>query len=323
MLYSSVTDAIGRTPLVELQHIRAANGPAIYAKCEHLNPGGSVKDRIAKAIVERAEKEGLIEAGSTLIEATAGNTGIGLALMCAQRGYKLVCVMPEKMAEDKRQALRALGAEVIITDNAPPGDPRNFQERARQISEERPNTFWTNQFANEANPNVHYETTGPEIWEALDGQVGAFLAGVGTGGTISGVGRFLKSKNPQTQIILADPVGSRLTALINEGELGEDGAYLVEGIGSSQVPQVFTPDILDQAISISDQDSFAMATRLIQEEGLLVGPSSGTIVAAALQYAEQTTVDAPIVALLPDSWDRYWSKTLDPEYMAQLEQSTD
>jgi cystathionine beta-synthase len=319
MRYSSIIDAIGRTPLVELQHIRPSTGPSILAKCEHLNPGGSVKDRIAKAIVDRAEKEGLIQSGSTLIEATAGNTGIGLALVCAQRGYQLVCVMPEKMAEDKRQALRALGAEVIITDNAPPGDPRNFQERARQIAQERPNTFWTNQFANHANPDIHYETTGPEIWEALKGNVGAFVAGVGTGGTISGVGRFLKSKNPNIQIILADPIGSRLAQLINEGELGEDGAYLVEGIGSSQIPEVFTPEILDCAISISDHESFAMATRLIKEEGLLVGPSAGTIVAAALKHAEKTQTGGPIVALLPDSWDRYWSKTLDPDYMAQLE----
>jgi len=318
MKFSSIIDAIGKTPLVPLRRIGLIHDFPIFVKCEHLNPGGSVKDRIALAIVNRAEEEGLLKPGSTLIEATAGNTGIGLALLCAQRGYNLVCVMPEKMSEDKRQALRALGAEVMITDNAPPGDPRNFQEVARRLANERPHSFWTNQFANAANPEIHRDTTGPEIWEEMEGKISAFIAGVGTGGTISGVGEFLKSKDPNIQIVLADPIGSRLAGLINEGQLGEDGAYLVEGIGSSQVPEVFDPSLVDCAISISDAESFSMASRLAQEEGLLVGPSSGTAVAAAVKYAQQAPNDGPIVALLPDSWDRYWSKTLDAGYMAQV-----
>jgi cysteine synthase len=296
----------------------AAGCAPILGKCEHLNPGGSVKDRIALAIVNQAERDGLLNSGSTLVEATAGNTGIGLALVCAHRGYGLVCVMPEKMAEDKRQALRALGAEVVITDNAPPDDPRNFQQVAKAIAESRPNSLWTNQFANAANPLIHETTTGPELWQQTDGRVAAFVAGVGTGGTITGVGRYLKSKNPKIKIVLADPKGSRLTDLINRGVLGEDGAYLVEGIGSSQVPAVFDPSMVDTAIAITDRQSFTMSERLIREEGLLVGPSAGTIVAAALEFSQRNEVEGPIVALLPDSWDRYWSKTLDPQWMAQL-----
>ena len=319
MAPTSILDAIGETPLVPLRRLAPPGGPPVFVKCEHLNPGGSVKDRIALAIVDAAERDGLVGPGATLVEATAGNTGVGLALLCAQRGYRLVCVMPEKMSEDKRQALRALGAEVVITDNAPPGDPRNFQEVARRLAEERPGAFWTNQFANQANPRVHQATTGPEIWRQLEGRVGAFVAGVGTGGTITGVGRYLRAQDPGVRIVLADPLGSRLAGLVNEGELGPDGAYLVEGIGSSQVSEVFDPSVVDCAITVSDRESFAMAARLAREEGLLVGPSSGTAVTAALEYAARGEVDGPIVALLPDSWDRYWSKTLDPAYLAQLD----
>ncbi len=314
----SVLDAIGNTPMVPLNRIGPRDGPPIYVKCEHLNPGGSVKDRIARAIVESAEEDGLIGPGATLIEATAGNTGVGLALMCAHRGYHLVCVMPEKMSEDKRQALRALGAEVVVTDNAPPGDPDNFQEVARRLAAERTNSFWTNQFANEANPRVHRETTGPEIWAQMAGEMAAFVAGVGTGGSITGVAQFLKAQDPAVQIVMADPKGSRLAGLVNDGALGEDGAYLVEGIGSSQVPAVFEPALVDYAVSIPDATSFAMATRLAREEGLLVGPSSGTAVAAAVEYVRQGRADGPVVALLTDSWDRYWSKTLSSEFMAKV-----
>ncbi len=314
----TVLNEIGNTPLVNLGRVAPTSGPQILGKCEHLNPGGSVKDRIALAIVDAAERDGHVSPGGTLVEATAGNTGIGLALVCAQRGYRLICVMPEKMSEDKRQALRALGAEVVITENAPPDDPRNFQQIARRLAESRPNCFWTNQFANLANPMVHECTTGPEIWRQTQGRVGAFVAGVGTGGTISGVGRYLKSMNPDIKIILADPKGSRLTDLINHGELGPDGAYLVEGIGSSQVPDVFDSSVVDLAISVSDVRSFAMSERLIREEGLLVGPSAGTIVAAAIEFQQRGDVNGPIVALLPDSWDRYWSKTLDAKWMSQL-----
>ena len=313
----SILDSIGQTPLVPMNSISQGLDQPLWAKCEHLNPGGSVKDRIALAIVDRAEAEGLIHPGDTLVEATAGNTGIGLAIVAAVRGYSVLCVMPEKMSEDKRQALRALGAEVVITENVPPGDPRHFQQVAERLAAQRPGHFWTDQFGNDANPQVHAKTTAAELWEQTEGKISAFVTGVGTGGTITGVGRALKALNPRVQIVLADPLGSGLAGLVNEGKLGEDGSYLVEGIGSSQVPAVFDPSVVDFAVSISDAEGFAMTHRLVREEGLLVGGSSGFSVAAALKAMPQLHrlgADGAVVALLQDSWDRYWSKLFNPEW---------
>jgi cystathionine beta-synthase len=311
----NILDSIGNTPLVPLPSVGAGLPFPLLGKCEHMNPRGSVKDRIALAIVDEAERQGLLRPGGTLVEATAGNTGVGLALVAAIRGYRLVCVMPEKMSEDKRLALRALGAEVVIAENAPPGDPRNFQEVARRIAEERENCFWTDQFGNGANPDIHERTTAAELWEQTEGEIAAFVTGVGTGGTITGVGRHLKRMNPDIQIVLADPVGSRLAGLVNDGKLGEDGAYLVEGIGSSAVPDVFDPSVVDFAVSVSDREGFGMAHRLVREEGLLVGGSSGFSVAAAAKAADRLGSCGPVVALLQDSWDRYWSKVFNPGWM--------
>jgi len=313
----SVLDAIGRTPLVHLARVGAGRRNPVLAKCEHLNPGGSVKDRLALALVDDAERRGVLRPGATLVEATAGNTGVGLALVAAVRGYKLVCVMPEKMSEDKRQSLRALGAEVVITDNAPPGDPRNFQSVARRLADER-GAFLTDQFCNPANPRAHEEATGPEIWAQCEGRVGAFVAGVGTGGTITGVGRFLKSRDPKVRVVLADPPGSRLAGLVRTGELGENGSYLVEGIGSSVAHATFDPSVVDDAEVVSDRESFETAHRLVREEGLLVGGSAGTAVAAALRVADDPRVEGPVVALLPDAWDRYRSKVFNPTWMEQV-----
>ena len=313
----SILDNIGNTPLVPLPNISKTMGRLIYGKCEHMNPGGSVKDRIALAIVDEAEKNGLLQKGGTLIEATAGNTGVGLAIVAAIRGYKLICVMPEKMKGEKCQALRALGAEVIITDNAPPDDPRNFQQVAKKLSQQMDNSFWTDQFANKANPHIHETTTAVELWEQTNGDIAAFVTGVGTGGTITGVGRFLKEKDPTIQIVLADPKGSRLADLINCGHLGEDGSYLVEGIGSSAIPEVFEPGIVDFAVTVSDREGFEMTHRLVREEGLLVGGSSGFSVVAAMKAIPKVQKKGPIVALLQDSWDRYWSKLFHPEWMSQ------
>lgn len=304
---ASILDCIGRTPLVPLARVAKGLRAPVLAKCEHMNPGGSVKDRIALAIVADAEARGLLAPGGTLIEATAGNTGIGLALVAAVRGYRLVCVMPEKMSEDKRSALRSLGAEVIITRNAPPSDPDNFQNVARRLAEER-GYFLTDQFRNAANARAHEQGTGPEILEQAGGRVGAFVAGAGTGGTISGVGRFLKARVPGVRVVLADPVGSRIAGLVRDGVLGPDGSYQVEGIGSSEPPAVLDVSVIDEACEVSDEESFATAKRLMREEGLLVGGSAGTAVAAALRIAARAARADPVVVLLPDGWDRYRSK---------------
>jgi cysteine synthase len=303
---ATILEHIGRTPLVPLRRVGLGLPVPVLAKCEHLNPGGSVKDRIAVAIVDDAERRGLLRPGATLVEATAGNTGMGLALVAAARGYELVCVMPEKMSMDKRMALAALGARVVMTPNAPPDSPDNFQNVARRLAGER-RWFLTDQFCNPANVRAHEETTGPEILEQCGGRIGAFVAGAGTGGTISGVGRFLRKHVPGVRIILADPVGSGLARWVVEGVVGPDAPYSVEGIGTSKPPEILDRTVIDGAESVADDESFAMARRLWREEGLFVGGSAGTAVAAALRVASSGTVSDPVVVLLPDSWDRYLS----------------
>ena len=279
----------------------------VLAKCEHMNPGGSIKDRIALAIVEDAERRGVLRSGMTLIEATAGNTGVGLALVAAARGYALVCVMPEKMSVDKRVALASLGAKVVVTPSAPPSNPDNFRNVAKRMSEEQ-GWFLTDQFRNPANVRVHEETTGAEILEQTHGRVGAFVAGAGTGGTLTGVGRRLKAACPAVRVVLADPIGSGLADWVETGTLGADGSYAVEGIGGSDVPENLHRDVIDSAERISDEETFAMVKRLVREEGLLVGGSAGTNVVAALRLAARDGLDGPVVTVLPDSWDRYRAK---------------
>ena len=304
---TGVLQHIGQTPLVTLARIGHGLPVPVLVKCEHMNPGGSIKDRLALAIVEDAEARGVLRPGMTIIEATAGNTGVGLALVAAARGYGLVCVMPEKMSVDKRLALSALGAEVIITPNAPPTNPDNFRNVAQKLASER-GWFPTDQFNNPANVRVHQQTTGAEILAQTSGCVGAFVAGAGTGGTISGVGRCLKAVLPHVQIVLADPIGSALADWIETGTLGPDLSYAVEGIGGSTAPSNLHRDVIDRAERVSDQESFAMVQRLVREEGLLVGGSAGTNVVAALRLAARGDLTGPVVTVLPDSWDRYRAK---------------
>lgn len=310
-----ILDHIGRTPLVPLRRIARGLPVPVLVKCEHMNPGGSVKDRLAKAIVDDAEERGVLRPSATLIEATAGNTGMGLALLAAARGYALVCVMPEKMSVDKRIALSAVGARVVVTPNAPPSSPDNFRNVARRMAEEN-GWFLTDQFRNPANVRVHEETTGAEILEQTGGRVGAFVAGAGTGGTISGVGRKLKSALARVRIVLADPVGSGLADWVETGRIGPDGTYAVEGIGGSDAPENLHRDVIDAAERVSDEESFAMVKRLVREEGLLVGGSAGTNVVASLRVAARGDVDGPVVTVLPDAWDRYRAKPWMQEWTA-------
>lgn len=302
---AGIVEHIGGTPLVRLKSWET--GVPLYGKCEHLNPGGSVKDRLALAIIEQAEREGRLHPGATIVEATAGNTGMGLALVAASRGYQLVCVMPRKMSIDKRRALEAMGAKVKIVPDAPLDDPMNFRRTADRLARER-GWFLADQFRTSANVAAHREKTGPEIWEALHGKVGAFVAGVGTGGTISGVGQFLKARCPSIDIVLADPEGSSLAEWIRSGTYGPSSPYTVEGIGSSQASEILDREVIDMAYTISDRESYKVAHTLHREEGLLVGGSSGTAVAAALAYIRDSRPKGPVVALLADSWDRYFSQ---------------
>ncbi|MGE0789561.1 MAG: PLP-dependent cysteine synthase family protein [Sandaracinaceae bacterium] len=312
MSRADILTQIGRTPLIELRCVAHGLPVPVLVKCEQLNPGGSIKDRLALAIVDDAEARGVLQPGATLVEATAGNTGIGLALVAAARGYRVACVMPEKMSVDKRQALAALGAIVVITPNAPPSSPDNFRNVAQKLADER-GWFLTDQFNNPANVRVHERETASEILEQTGGRLGAFVAGAGTGGTISGVGRRLKAEGRGARVVLADPVGSALADWVETGQLGADGSYAVEGIGSSEPPRNLHREVIDAAERVSDEESFAMVKRLVREEGLYVGGSAGTNVVAALRVAARGDVDGPVVTVLPDSWDRYraqpWMQT--------------
>ena len=318
-----VIDAIGGTPLIELKRVTAGLPVKVFIKCEHLNPGGSVKDRTARAIVIDAENRGLLGPGATLIEGTAGNTGVGLALIAAARGYRCICVLPEKMAIDKRVQLRQLGSEVIITRNAPLTNPLNFRNVAARLAEEN-GWFLTNQFHNPANITAHYGTpqfkgTGEEILAQMkaagEHTIGAFVSSAGTGGTITGVGKRLKEYDPRTQIVLADPVGSSLADWVNTGTLGPDGPYTVEGIGSGSVPGNLHRDVLDFAEKIPDAESYAMVERLVKEEGLTVGGSTGVNVVAALRVAARGNLLGPVVTVAADLWDRYRSTAWMKDWM--------
>jgi len=309
--YENILQAIGHTPLVRLQRIGADIASPIYVKVEPMNPGGSVKDRVGLLMIEAAEKAGLLKPGGTIIEATAGNTGMGLALVAAVKGYRLIDVMPDKMSGDKISLLRAYGAEVVNTaTNVPPDSPESYNGVADRLAREIPGAFRPDQFNNPNNPLAHYLSTGPEIWADSAGRVQVFVASMGTGGTISGTARFLKERNPGITIVGADPEGSILSG-------DAPHAYKVEGIGEDFIPKTFNRQIVDEMVRVSDKESFNTARRLAREEGILAGGSSGTALAAALKYAQRLTEPREIVVLLPDTGRNYISKIFSDEWMQQ------
>jgi len=316
--HQSILELIGRTPLVKLRKVTQGLRPLVLAKVEFLNPGGSVKDRIAEAIVEGAERAGLLRPGGTIVEATSGNTGAALALVAALRGYKAVFTMPDKMSQEKIRLLKAFGAEVIVCPTAvPPDSPESYYEVAKKLARETPNTLLANQYFNAENAEAHYRTTGPEIWEQTAGRITHFVAGIGTGGTISGVGRYLKEKNPKIRIVGADPVGSILREYFYHRRFIPPAPYKVEGIGEDILPGNLHFDYIDEIYSVTDKESFTMARRLTREEALLVGGSSGSAVHVALQVAQNLTEEDLVVVLLPDGGRAYLSKFYSDEWMRE------
>jgi cystathionine beta-synthase len=315
--YEDVLELVGWTPLVRLKRVAAGLRTPVYGKCEFMNPGGSLKDRIGEAIVSQAERDGRLREGGTLVEATSGNTGVALAMAAVARGYRCIFTMPDKMSQEKVKLLRAFGAEVVITPTAvPPDHPEHYLEKAKQIAQETPGAVLADQFYNPANPQVHYETTGPEIWEQTEGRVSHFLTGAGTGGTLTGVARYLKERNPEVRIVGVDPRGSVLAPYFHTGELPVGEPYQVEGLGSDKIPGNLDLGVVDDYVTVTDKEAFQMARRLTREEGLFVGGSSGLIVHAALELAR--TEDDPsalIVAMLCDWGEHYLTKLYDDEWM--------
>ncbi len=307
--FENALEAIGRTPLVKLNKVVDDAACLVLAKVEYVNPGGSVKDRPAVAMLDEAERQGLLRPGGTIVEPTSGNTGTGLAMAAAIRGYRCILVMPDKMSREKVDLLRAYGADVVITpSNVPPDSPESYYGVANRLASEIPGAFQPNQFHNHFNPEAHYRTTGPEIWEATGGAITHFVAGLGTGGTISGTARYLKEKNPSIYVVGADPEGS-----IYSGDIPR--SYAVEGIGMNYLPETVDLRVIDEMVRVSDRDSFLMARRIAREEGLLVGGSSGTAAVAAVKLAKTLPAEAVVVVILPDSGRGYMSKIFNDDWM--------
>jgi cystathionine beta-synthase len=314
-VFHNILEMIGNTPMLEITRIDT--GPCqLFVKMESMNPGNSIKDRIAVTMVEAAERSGKLRKGGRLVEATAGNTGLALALVAAQKGYRLTVVVPDKMSDEKISHLRAMGAEVLLTrSDVAKGHPEYYQDVAERIAREDPDAFYVNQFANEANPQAHYETTAPEIWEQMDGRIDAFVAGVGSGGTVSGIGKYLKERNPACEIVLADPVGSILAPLVNEGKSVQPGSWLVEGIGEDFIPSICHLELVSKAYAISDGEAFHTARELLRKEGVLAGSSVGTLFAAALRYCREQTEPKRVVTLICDNGAKYLSKMFNDFWM--------
>lgn len=320
-VYDNILQAIGNTPLVKLGRLGRDLPCPLYGKVESFNPGGSVKDRIALNMIRQAEQSGKLKPGGTVVEATSGNTGVGLAIVCALKGYKATFVMPDKMSQEKIQLLRAYGARVVITPTAvAPEDPRAYYNVARHIVTETPNAILANQYHNPENPLSHYQTTGPEIWQQTQGRVTDVVVGMGTGGTITGVGQYLKEQNPHIRMVGIDPVGSILTETWRRGHVPGDveaNTYKVEGIGEDFLPSTLDLSFVDEVIQVNDKESFLWTRRLVKEEGIFCGGSSGSAIAGAIRYARNMDPDRLVVVVLPDSGSRYLSKVFDDKWMRE------
>ncbi len=315
-VYSNVLAMIGNTPMVELR--RMDTGPCrLFAKLEQCNPGGSIKDRIGLTMIEAAEREGRIKPGGTLVEATAGNTGLGLALVALQKGYRLLLVIPDKMSQEKVFHLKAMGAEIVMTrSDVAKGHPEYYQDLAQRLASEMDNAFYVNQFANPANPRAHEEGTAPEIWEQMEHRLDAVVCGVGTGGTLTGIGRYFKRVAPHVEMVLADPEGSVLADYLKTGTIKQAGSWLVEGIGEDFVPPICDLSLVGAAYTISDAEAFATARELLRREGIMGGSSSGVLVAAALRYCRSQSAPKRVVTLIPDSGNKYLSKMYNDYWLA-------
>jgi len=314
----SILDAIGNTPLVKLQRVAKDVAADIYVKCEYLNPGGSMKDRMALNMVEGAEQRGELEPGGTIIEATSGNTGAALAMIAAVRGYQCIFVMPDKMSNEKMASLRAFGARVVVCPTAvEPEDPRSYYSVAERLANETPNSFYTRQYHNPDNPEGHYKSTGPELWEQVGDHMDAFIAGLGTGGTITGTGRYLRERNPQLQLVGVDPVGSLYYDFVKTGRITRPFTYKVEGIGEDFFPSTIDLSILDEIVRVDDKECFLMTRDLVRLEGLYTGGSSGAAVAGAIKYAKANPDKKNIVVLICDSAAKYLSKIFNDDWMRE------
>lgn len=317
--YDSILQTIGHTPMVKLRNIAKNSKHQFFAKVEYFNPGGSIKDRVALAMVEEAEKRGDLKPGGTIVEATSGNTGVGLALVAAIKGYKCIFVMPEKMSEEKRALLRGYGAKVVITPtNVEPHDPLSHYSVARTLAEKTPGGFLVNQYDNPDNADRHYATTGPEIWSDMEGKVDMLVGGAGTGGTLSGCARFLKEKNPAVKVICADPIGSILYDLYYHKKIVDPpGPYKVEGVGEDMLPANVHMNLYDGFVRVSDPDAFTITRKLVVDEGLMVGPSSGLALVGAMKASEKLDKPSNIVVIFPDSGRAYLSKAFNDQWMVE------
>lgn len=318
MWYENILQAIGRTPMVRLNHVTEGLEATVLAKLEFLNPGGSAKDRIALAMIEEAEKAGRLAPGGTVVESTSGNTGMGLAMVSAVKGYRSIFTIPDKMSQEKIDALRAFGAETIVTPTkVAPEDPRSYYSVARRMAQERPNAVYIDQLNNPANTDAHYRTTGPEIWEQTEGKVTHFVAGAGTGGTISGTAKYLKQVNPSVKVIAADPEGSVYRSYFKTGKPSEPHSYFVEGVGEDLVCSNVHFEYFDDVIQFDDKEAFLMARRMAREEGIFVGGSSGGAVQVALEVAKDLGPEAVVVVILPDGGSKYLSKVFNDQWMRE------